>query len=473
MTNRDTMHAEVIAIGDEITSGQLLDTNSQWLSQRLEELGIRVLFHTTVGDELEPCVAVFRQAIDRADLIVVTGGLGPTADDLTREALARATDRELRLDSDALEHICAMFAQRRWPMPPQNRLQAMFPAGSQVVRNPHGTAPGIDLEVPRDDRTPCRVLCLPGVPAEVFDMWSDSVGATIQRFVGSARRVIRRRQIHCFGAGEGRVESMLPDMIRRGRQPTVGITASKATISLRIAAEGQTEEECFAAIEPTVATIRQCLGTLVFGEGDDQLQHAVVRLLGECKQTLATAECATAGLLAEWLAGIGCAKPDSISASQPAMAGPQTRSDLQDVYRGGLVLTEAIESVEAMAIRCREEFGADFGIAVGPFPTEASVGSDAADSTGSGAVPAESTAVPLNGRAGLNTESASGGQRSVGAETGAEGDGPKTVAIVLASADGVGRKAVPLGIHPALWRIYIAKQALNFVRLALLGKTTR
>src|SRR3989304_1773084 len=99
------MHAEIIAIGDEITSGQLLDTNSQWLSQRLEELGVRTLFHSTVGDELGPCAEVFRRAIDRADVVVATGGLGPTADDLTRQALAQATGRELQLDSQALEHI--------------------------------------------------------------------------------------------------------------------------------------------------------------------------------------------------------------------------------------------------------------------------------------------------------------------------------------------------------------------------------
>ena len=302
-------------------AARLLDTNSQWLSQRLEELGVRTLFHCTVGDELEPCAEVFRRAIGRADLIVATGGLGPTADDLTRQALAQATGRPLKLDPEALEYIRAMFARRSRPMPPQNELQAMFPAGSRVVRNPHGTAPGIDLEVPREGRTPCRVICLPGVPAEMIEMWHDSVAATIAGFVGGGRRVIRRRKINCFGAGESQIESMLPDMIRRGRQPTVGITASKATISLRIAAEGATEEECYAAMEPTVATIRQCLGTLVFGEEDDELQHAVVRLLRERGKTLATAECGTTGLVAQWLAGV---------------------EGSADVFRGGLVFPQSL-----------------------------------------------------------------------------------------------------------------------------------
>jgi nicotinamide-nucleotide amidase len=418
------MHAEILAIGDEITSGQQLDTNSQWLSQRLEELGVRTLFHCTVGDELEPCVAVFRQAIDRAEVVMATGGLGPTADDLTRQALAEATDRPLSLDADALQHIRAMFARRKRPMPQRNEVQAMFPAGSRVVHNPHGTAPGIDLEVAREGRGPCRVICLPGVPAEMVEMWHDSVAATIAGFVGGGRRVIQRRRIHCFGVGESQIESMLPDLIRRGRQPAVGITASGATISLRITAEGATEQECHAAMEPTVATIRQCLGSLIFGEEDDQLQDVVVRLLRERGKTLATTEYATAGLLAEWLSGV---------------------EGSADMYRGGLVLPERCRhmensphfngeelgfgnkcSVEEMAIGCREQFGADYGLAIG-------------------------TILPS----------------PAGREAGVEGESPPSVVLALASSAGVRQKAIPCGIHPAILRIYVAKHALNFVRLSL------
>jgi nicotinamide-nucleotide amidase len=401
------MHAEILAIGDEITSGQNLDTNSQWLSQQLEELGVSVHFHSTVGDEVEPCVDVFRRAIQRADIVVATGGLGPTADDLTRDALAEATGRPLQLDSDALEYIHAMFARRNRPMPPQNQRQALFPAGSRIVLNPHGTAPGIDLEVPREGRSPCRVICLPGVPAEMVEMWNDSVGATIRSACGAGRRVILRCRINCFGAGESQIESMLPDMIRRGRHPTVGITASKATISLRIAAEGDTEEECRAAIEPTVATIRQCLGGLIFGEEDDELQDVVVRQLRAGRKTLATAEYATAGLLTEWLANVEVAA---------------------DVYRGGLVLTgePTAGGAEALAADCRRQFNTDLGLAMGPLPSGA----------------------PRSG-------------------TGAEGSLPRTVVIALALEEGVLRREIPIGIHPALLRIYLAKHALNFVRLEM------
>ncbi len=235
------MNAEIIAIGDEITSGQLLDTNSQWLSQRLGELGIRVLYHSTVGDELEPCADVFRRAIERADIIVATGGLGPTDDDLTREALAQTTGCELRRDAQTLEYIRSLFAGRKWPMPPQNQRQAMFPAGSRMIHNPHGTAPGIEMDVPREGRSACRIIVLPGVPAEMIEMWNDAVSPAIRALPGR-NQFIRRRRIHCFGAGESMIESMLPDLIRRGRQPTVGITASKATITLRIIAEGRAKQ---------------------------------------------------------------------------------------------------------------------------------------------------------------------------------------------------------------------------------------
>ena len=427
------MHAEILAIGDEITSGQLLDTNSQWLSQRLEELGIRVLFHSVVGDELAPCVETFRRAIDRADVVVATGGLGPTADDLTREALAQAADRLLQLDPQALEHVRTMFACRNRPMPPQNELQAMFPAGSRVVRNPHGTAPGIDLEVPRDGRSPSRVICLPGVPAEMVEMWQDSVAAALGS-LGGGRRIIRRRRINCFGAGESQIEAMLPDLIRRGRRPSVGINASKTTIILRIAADGPTEAECHAAIEPTVATIRQCLGTLVFGEEDEELQHAVVRLLCDHKKTLATVECGTAGLLAEWLAAV-------------------ERS--ADAYRGGMILTETTESADALATRCREQHNTDYALAVGPilpslFRSEA------------GAERSQNLPSPSGRGAGAEGRAVC---ENVAMK---ENDQSQSLTIALASADGIQQETIPLRWHPTLSCVYCAKHALNTLRLALL-----
>jgi nicotinamide-nucleotide amidase len=297
------MIGEVIAIGDELTSGQRLDTNSQWLAERLGEIGVRVMYHTTVGDELEPNVRVLREAISRADVIVVTGGLGPTADDLTREAMARAAGVDLVRDDAAVEHIRGLFARRQRPMPERNLVQALFPRGSRVIPNPHGTAPGIDINYPRDGRAPARMFALPGVPAEMKEMWAATVQPAISAMTPpESRRVIMHRRIKCFGVGESDLEAMLPDLIRRDRYPRVGITVSQATITLRITAEEATPAACLQIMSPTLNIIRDCLGELVFGEEDDELQHVIARLLAGRGQTLATSENYTGGLLATWLA---------------------------------------------------------------------------------------------------------------------------------------------------------------------------
>ena len=166
--------AEVISIGDEMTSGARLDTNSQWLSVMLGELGIRVLYHSTVGDSLEACCRTFEIAAGRASIIVSTGGLGPTADDLTREAIAAAAGTTLEFREEAMRHIESLFARRNREMPERNRVQAMFPVGSTIIPNPQGTAPGIDMVIARDvvagkglagKPHSARVFSLPGVPS--------------------------------------------------------------------------------------------------------------------------------------------------------------------------------------------------------------------------------------------------------------------------------------------------------------------
>ncbi len=414
------MHAEVIAIGDEITSGQLLDTNTQWLSERLEELGIRVLYHTTAGDEIDAIAGVFRLAIERADVIVATGGLGPTADDLTRQAIAAAAGRRLVMDPQALAHVRAIFKRRNRPMPVQNEVQGLLPEGGRMIDNPNGTAPGIAMTIPRGGAE-CHLFSLPGVPAEMREMWFGSVEGQL-RSAGAGRRTVRHRKIRCFGAGESQIESMLPDLIRRGRVPRVGINASKSTIVLRITAEAASAEECHAAIEPTVETIRQCLGNLVFGEGDDELQNAVGRLLSQQQRTLATAEWGTGGTIAQWLSEA----PEAaeyylggvvLSSSRAAAA---TLGLPDEVASGNSPASEP--AAAALATACRERFGADYGLAIGPFP-------------------------PFD----------------PGAAT------PNAFWIALAGPQGVATRSHAYAAHPAILNVYCAKLALNFVRLELQG----
>ena len=292
------LRAEVIAIGDEITSGVRLDTNTQWICQRLGEIGIHVAFHSTVGDDLDDNVEVFRIASERADIVVATGGLGPTADDLTRHAISRMAGAELVQDQSVLDHIKNMYSRRGREMPPNNEIQAWFPIGSRIINNPEGTAPGIDFGSTHSQGKPFRIFALPGVPVEMKQMWEGSVEPELKTLMGNDF-VIHHHTIHCFGTGESHVETLLPDLIKRGRDPSVGITASAATISLRVSTRGDSVEHCNQKMASTIATIRECLGDFVYGENGIQLEHVVVDLLRKRNQTLAIWDHGLSGAVAK------------------------------------------------------------------------------------------------------------------------------------------------------------------------------
>lgn len=324
------MHAEIVAIGDELVSGARLDTNSQWLAEQLELLGLPVQRHHNVGDQMPLLVETLRQAAQAGEVVLCTGGLGPTADDLTREALAELADVELELHEPTLAHLDQLFAHRRGrPMPERNRVQAYIPQGAEIIPNPHGTAPGVDLRVPIDGGA--RFFALPGVPAEMRQMYQETVRPRLESLLGASRQVIRQRLIKCFGVGESDLEAMLPDMIRRGHEPAVGITVSRATISLRIVARGPDEPACQRQIAGAAGTIYDCLGSLVFGEGDVELQHVVLERLAQRGETLATAEWLSDGLLAGWLA--------AASETLPNETGPNAAR--RETVRGSSVYASA------------------------------------------------------------------------------------------------------------------------------------
>ncbi|MEC8162614.1 MAG: CinA family nicotinamide mononucleotide deamidase-related protein [Planctomycetota bacterium] len=352
------MIAEIISIGDELTSGQRLDTNSQWLSQRLGDMGIRTVFHTTVADDLEANIHVFQQAATRADLIISTGGLGPTADDLTRSAVATAFDKALIFDEDSFTHIIELFRKRGREMPDRNRVQAEFPEGSMIVPNPEGSAPGFWLDVTRTGRGPSHVVALPGVPAEMHQMFFQTLESEIFQRLGGQRRVIVHKTIHCFGAGESDIEQRLPDLVRRGRQPSVGITASKATITLRISAEGPDIEACEEKIAPTAQTIHECLGNLIFGEDGTTLEEVVIDRLTNRGESVAVLDAVTGGILGQWLyaadaSGLHFLGGSTVRPSTPSQDAASLSDDSADAP-----LTAA-----ELAEQTRMQWGANWGLA--------------------------------------------------------------------------------------------------------------
>jgi len=352
------MISEIVAVGTELVSGQALDTNSQWLSRSLAALGIPVHFHTSVGDDLAENVEVLRIAAGRADLVVTSGGLGPTQDDLTREALAAVAGVPLVEDAGSLAAIAAMFARRNRPMAERNRVQALRPEGAEPIPNSCGSAPGIWMPVGR-----ARVACLPGVPNELKAMFREGVEPRL-RALGAGSRFIVHRKINLFGRGESEVEKDAFDLTARGRKPEVGITASEATISFRITGEGATEAEASASLGPTVAAIYERFAPLIVGEGAEDVVDALIRALGRAGTTIAVAESCTGGLIAQQIT----ARPD-VSGVFPGGVvsyANAAKVDLLGVPPDLLARHGAVsaEVAEAMAVGVRNRFRAGVGLAV-------------------------------------------------------------------------------------------------------------
>jgi nicotinamide-nucleotide amidase len=352
------MKAEIISIGSELVSGQSLDTNSQWLSRGLGELGVPVHYHSTLGDVLDENVAALRVAVSRADLVVMSGGLGPTQDDLTRDALAAVAGVPLVEDAASLAAIAAMFARRNRVMAERNRVQALFPAGATPLPNRVGTAPGIWMTLGQ-----ATVACLPGVPSEMRVMFDEQVVPRLRQ-MGGLGRVLVHHKINLFGKGESDIEAAAFDLTARGRTPEVGITASDATISFRITAEGDTEDDAWRALEPTIATIRQRFGDLVVGEGSVDVADAAVALLMTRGTTLATAESCTGGLIARQITAISGVSP--FFPGGVVSYSNQSKVELLGVPAALIDAHGAVsaEVAEAMAIGVRQRFHADIGLSV-------------------------------------------------------------------------------------------------------------
>jgi nicotinamide-nucleotide amidase len=352
------MKAEIISIGSELASGQSLDTNSQWLSRGLGAVGVEVHYHSTLGDVLDENVAALRIAIARADLVVTSGGLGPTQDDLTRDALAAVAGVPLMEDAASLAAIAAMFARRNRVMAERNRVQALFPEGAAPLPNRVGTAPGVWMTLGN-----ATVACLPGVPSEMRVMFEEQVLPRVRQ-MGGLGRVIVHHKINLFGKGESDIEAAAFDLTARGRTPEVGITASDATISFRITALGDTADEARRALEPTIATIRERFGELVLGDGSVDVADAAVALLMQSGTTLATAESCTGGLIARQITAISGVSP--VFPGGVVSYSNASKVELLGVPSALIETHGAVspEVAEAMAVGVRQRLHADLGLSV-------------------------------------------------------------------------------------------------------------
>ncbi len=291
------MDAVILSIGTELTLGQTVDTNSAWLSGRLAEIGARTLVHVTLPDEIEPVAREIDRACALADAVLITGGIGPTEDDLTRQALARVLGVELTLREPLVERIRSFFTQRGRDMPEANLVQAMLPEGSDPIENTCGTAPGIRAAWKR-----AAVFVMPGVPREMQVMFDRDVLAVLSARAAGA--VILARTLWCYGAGESDIGEAIRDLMARGRNPTVGTTAQQTVIGVRIHAQAESRGTAQHMLDATAAEVRRRLGDLVFGEAADTLADAVARLLIGHGATVSTAESCTGGLIAKSLTDV-------------------------------------------------------------------------------------------------------------------------------------------------------------------------
>ncbi|MFI5380828.1 MAG: competence/damage-inducible protein A [Tepidisphaerales bacterium] len=296
------MNAIVVSIGDELVLGQTVDTNSAWLSQQLAGIGVDVLEHATVADDQAAIERVIREAAARCDALLVSGGLGPTADDLTRQALAAVMAAPLELNPQWFAEMEAFFSKRSRLMAPSNRIQAMIPRGAELLWNTCGTAAGMAASIGR-----CRVFVMPGVPMEMKAMFDSSVRKELAQAAGG--RVILSRTLHTFGLGESNVGELLGELMARGRNPSVGTTVSSGIVSIRINARFASADEARREIAATEGLCRQRLGTLVYGADEQTLSEVVLALLKERSGagrdlTVATAESCTGGLIAKYLTDV-------------------------------------------------------------------------------------------------------------------------------------------------------------------------
>jgi nicotinamide-nucleotide amidase len=289
-------NCEILCVGTELLLGQILNTNSQFLSEELAKLGINCYYQTTVGDNKNRIIEAIRQALQRAQILIITGGLGPTADDLTTECVAATFGVELIFDQSVCDRLEAFFKQRGYPMPPTNRKQAYRPAGANILPNPTGTAPGIIWEI--DGKI---IMTFPGVPSELKAMWNETAAPFLLKQFGE--QALYSVDLKHYGIGESALAEKYSDLLDMAN-PSVAPYAGRGECKLRVTAQAKNIEQAKALALPVIEQIRNGSGKLCYGQDSDTLESVVGSLLRERKMKIAFAESCTGGLVSKRLTDI-------------------------------------------------------------------------------------------------------------------------------------------------------------------------
>jgi nicotinamide-nucleotide amidase len=348
------MRCDVLAIGTELLLGQIVDTNSSWIGEQLATAGIDTCEHRKVGDNLERMVQCLRELLDRADAVIVCGGLGPTPDDVTREAIAEVMGVELERREELIEHIRAIFGGRGRPFPENNLRQADVPVGGGVIPNPLGTAPGLQCEVNGK-----VVYAVPGVPYEMTEMVNTYVLPDLLERSG-ARAVIVSRSLKTWGTSESGLAEMIAERVDQQTNPTIAFLARGIEgLYVRMTAKAPTEEDAMTLLDAEEVELRKVLGGLVFAVDDDTMESEVLRLCEEHGWTLGVAESLTGGSIGARLTNV----PGASRTYRGAIASYAT-----EVKRSVLGVTAELvvseDAVKQMAVGAQRVLGADVGIAV-------------------------------------------------------------------------------------------------------------
>lgn len=287
------MNAEIVAVGSELLLGQIVDSNSAWIAQRLASVGANLFYKTVVGDNRQRMVSIINNSLNRADLVITTGGIGPTQDDVTREVVAEVTGRKIVVDPESLSDIEERFRKRGFILTKNNERQAEVPEGCTVIKNPNGTAPAFLVEDMRG-----VVICLPGVPFEMKWLIDNEVLPYLRGKFG-LNQVIHYKVLKVSDLGESNVDHLIGHLIADSTNPTVGVLAHPGQVDVRITAQATNETEAEKLIAPVEQKARELLGEHVFATNDETMEDIVGKLLRDRDMSIATYEDLSGGTVAD------------------------------------------------------------------------------------------------------------------------------------------------------------------------------